>query len=87
MGKLGKEGKRVKLTPVESSMLQAVGYDPETQTLEVLFNSGERYQYFDVPPEEYEGLMAAESKGRYMQSNIIDMYDWTQIKRWQRRKR
>ncbi len=76
----------MKLTTVESSMLHAVGYDPETRTLEVVFNSGEKYQYYDVPPEEYEGLMAAESKGSYMHSNIIDMYDWAPIKRWRRRR-
>jgi hypothetical protein len=75
----------MQLTPVESSMIAAIGYDADTQTLEVLFNSGKRYQYYDVPPEEYEGLMAAESKGRYMRSNITDVYDWAPIKRWKRR--
>lgn len=65
-------------------MIYKVGYDPDTRTLEVLFNSGEAYQYYDVPPEEYEGLMAAESKGRYMRSHIIDMYDWAPLKRWRR---
>jgi len=76
----------MQLTTVESSMIYAVGYDPETRTLEVAFNSGEKYQYYDVPPEEYEGLMAAESKGSYMRSNIIDGYDWAPIKRWRRRR-
>ena len=34
-----------KLVPVESSMIQAVGYDPETRILEVVFNSGQTYCY------------------------------------------
>lgn len=55
-------------------MISAVGYDPKTQTLEVLFNSGKTYGYRNVPPEEYEGLMAADSKGSYMRSFIIDVY-------------
>ena len=63
-----------KLTPVESSMIQAVGYDAKTHTLEVLFNSGRTYCYEDVPPKVYKELMAADSKGRYMLSEIIDVY-------------
>ncbi|HIQ05258.1 MAG TPA: KTSC domain-containing protein, partial [Anaerolineae bacterium] len=45
-----------------------------------VFNSGKTYQYYDVPPEEFEGLMAAESKGRYMRANIIDVYDWAPLR-------
>ena len=70
----------MQLTTVESSMLYAVGYNSKTRTLEVVFNSGGIYQYHDVPPEEYAGLMEAESKGRYMHECIIDVYPWSQIK-------
>lgn len=62
------------LKPVESSMIKAVGYDPETRLLEVVFNNDQTYRYEGVPPEVYEELMAAESKGRYMRSEIIDVY-------------
>ena len=64
----------MQLTTVESSMIHAIGYDAETQTLEVVFNSGGIYRYEDVLPEEYEGLMDAESKGRYVRVNIIGVY-------------
>ena len=70
----------MQLTTVESSMLYAAGYDSKTRTLEVVFNSGGIYQYYDVPPEEYKELMEAESKGRYMHECIIDMYPYAQIK-------
>ncbi len=70
----------MQLTTVESSMLHAVGYNSKTRTLEVVFNTGGVYQYYDVPPEEYEELMEAESKGRYMHECIIDMYPYAQIK-------
>ncbi len=63
-----------KLIPVESSMIQAVGYDPKTRILEVVFNSGRTYCYEDVPPKVHKELMAADSKGRYMLSAIIDVY-------------
>ena len=35
-----KEETMAKLVQVESSMIQAVGYDPKTRILEVVFNSG-----------------------------------------------
>ena len=75
----------MQLTTVESSMIYAVGYDPETQTLTAVFNNSGTYEYYDVPPEEYEGLMAADSKGSYMRNNIIDMYDYAPIKQRRRR--
>ena len=74
-----------KLTPVESSMIQAVGYNAKTRTLEVLFNSGQIYCYESVPSRVYKGLMAADSKGRYMLANIIDMYPDQRISRRRRR--
>ena len=63
-----------KMIPVESSMIQAVGYDSKTRMLEVLFNSGRIYCYEGVPPKIYKELMAAESKGRYMRSEIINVF-------------
>lgn len=63
-----------KLTRVESSMIYAVGYDRKTRTLEVVFNSGRVYAYEGVPPKVYKELMEAESKGRYMRAEIIDVY-------------
>jgi hypothetical protein len=74
----------MQLTTVDSSMIHAVGYDAATRTLEVVFNSGKTYQYYDVPPEEYEGLMAAGSKGSYMRANIIDVYDYSPLRRRRR---
>jgi hypothetical protein len=55
----------MQLVTVESSMIHAVGYDKDKRILEIVFNTGRTYQYADVPPEEYEGLLKAESKGRY----------------------
>jgi hypothetical protein len=66
---------------VESSMICAVGYDEKTRTLEVTFNSGSIYRYHNVPKEAYEGLLAAGSKGSYMNANIIDCYPDEQVRR------
>lgn len=62
------------LITVESSMIHAVGYDSKTHVLEVVFNSGRTYCYEGVPRKIYKELLAAESKGRYMRDEIIDVY-------------
>jgi hypothetical protein len=60
---------------VNSSMLRRVRYDPKNRFLDVSFRTGETYRYKDVPPDEYHGLMKAESHGKYMQMHIINHYD------------
>ena len=61
-------------TPVSSSDLASVGYDPRKQLLEVEFHSGGTYQYSNVPADVYEGLMQAGSHGRYFHAHIKDLY-------------
>jgi hypothetical protein len=65
--------------PVESSMIRSVGYDAASETLEVEFNSGKVYQYFEVPAEIHRELMEASSVGSYMQAEIIDVYPVRQV--------
>jgi len=67
------------LNPVESTMLTAAGYDEKESKLVVVFNNGKAYEYYDVPPEVYQGLMEAESKGGYMQANVIGVYDYSTV--------
>lgn len=55
---------------VDSSSLASAGYDPRTHVLEVEFRNGGVYQYLEVPDEEYEEFRSAESKGRYLNSEI-----------------
>jgi hypothetical protein len=75
----------MKRTPVESSMIRDVGYDPETETLEIGFNSGTVFQYFDVKPEAYEALMNAGSKGRHFLDNIEPFYAYDRVRQSHRR--
>ena len=60
---------------VRSSNIRSVGYDPESSTLEVEFDSGSVYQYLNVPESEHEGLMNVPSKGRYLNRNIKGRYE------------
>lgn len=64
----------INLVPVDSSVIESVGYDPEDRILQVVFCSGNAYEYRGVPGNVYEGLMEAESKGKYMNENIVDVY-------------
>ena len=56
--------------PVSSSNLISVGYEEETQTLEIEFKNGSVYQYSGVPLEEFNGFMNADSKGTYFHARI-----------------
>lgn len=65
----------VPMIEVESSSLGQVGYNPESKTLRVLFRkTGAVYDYSDVPAEVFDGLMQAESKGRYLVENVKGHY-------------
>ena len=69
-----------KWIPVESDMLNYVRYDEQARHLDVIFRTGDKYRYLDVPPFEYEGLMIAESIGRYMHNRILgDRYDYERL--------
>jgi KTSC domain len=69
----------VRFQTVNSSMLRRIRYDPRNRFLDVVFRTGEKYRYKDVPPDEYNKLMAAESLGRYMQMNIVDRYETVRL--------
>ena len=64
---------------VTSSNIRTVGYETDNQILEIEFNSGAVYQYANVPISEYEGLMNADSKGKYFHANIKDRYSFEKL--------
>ena len=55
---------------VSSSNIASIGYDSTSQILEVEFLNGAVYQYYDVPEALYEGLMAADSHGKFLNEYI-----------------
>ena len=66
----------MEMIKVESSNVVAVGY--KKNDLYVDFKSGS-YVYFDVPKEIYDGLLKAESKGKYMWTKVRDKYDYARL--------
>ncbi|MFN5511203.1 MAG: KTSC domain-containing protein [Burkholderiales bacterium] len=70
-------------SPVDSSNIQSIGYDPATQTLEIEFGkvdpddpTNRVYQYRDVPPEVHEALMSDPSHGHYLYENIAFVFEY-----------
>ena len=51
-------------------------YLPESRELEPEFHSGEIYRCLSVPPQAYDDLPAAPSKGGYYNFNIRNRFDF-----------
>ena len=64
---------------VDSSNVAAVGYDEESATLQVEFNNGSAYQYFDVPEHLFYGLRDADSVGGFLAANIKGNYRYSKV--------
>lgn len=64
-------------TPVSSSTIASIGYDPTTEILEVEFHKTGLYQYFNVPGFLYESFMAASSQGVFFNSHIRGQFAFT----------
>jgi hypothetical protein len=56
----------LRMIPVESSHIRAIGYDFDAQRLHVEYKTDRTYTWDGVPPEKFAGLMAAESHGKYL---------------------
>lgn len=65
--------------PVDSSTILSVGFEPATGTLEIEFKKGGLYQYYNVPNEMYEQLMASDSKGRFLHVYIKPSYPCSRV--------
>jgi hypothetical protein len=64
---------------VSSSNIRSIGIDVKFQTLEIEFQDGDIYQYFNIPESIYSALMSASSHGSYFHCYIKDQYQWTKI--------
>jgi hypothetical protein len=62
-------------------MIAAIGYDEETEALEVEFASGAMCRYLGVEPDVYEDFRLAPSKGKFFNRHIKDAYPWENVER------
>lgn len=62
------------MQPVESSSVDAVGFDRERNELTVRFVDGGTYVYAMVPSAVFEALLEADSIGRFVNQRIKPRY-------------
>jgi len=65
---------------IDASSLQEVRYDNDRAIMEIDFKNGSTYQYFDVPRQAFDGLVSAESKGKYAAANIYKLFRQQKIR-------
>lgn len=59
-----------KMQSVKSSQIEALGHDPETNTLHVRFTGGAHYHYDGVDTGTFEAFKNAPSVGSHFYKNI-----------------
>lgn len=62
-----------------STVIRRFDYRLETRELEILFTTGRRYIYSDVPEEAARAFRAAFSKGSHFNRHIRDCYPFREV--------
>jgi hypothetical protein len=65
-------------TPINSSSIASVAYSTDA-SLDVEFRSGAVYRYFAVPRSILDSLLAAESKGAFLNKFIRDRFPYVRV--------
>jgi len=60
----------MEMVQFESEFLAAAGHDENSRTLEIHFQNGSQYEYYNVPPDAYLNFIAAPSKGEFYNKHI-----------------
>ena len=64
-----------------STVIKHFDYRADARELVVLFTTGRRYVYHDVPPEAAEALRGAFAKGVHFNRRIRGQYRFTEVDR------
>jgi Helicase HerA, central domain/KTSC domain len=64
---------------VSSSTIVSIGYDPGSETLEIEFQNGGIYQYYNVPQTIYQQLMESASKGQFLHAYIRNAFPYSRV--------
>jgi hypothetical protein len=70
----------MKLIPVHSSGIRAVGYEEGREILYIQFIDGDLYEYYEVPASEVIDLFRAESIGWFVNKRIKPQYKYRKLK-------
>jgi hypothetical protein len=63
----------------QSNNVARFRYDEASQTLTVEFNSGSRYNYYDVRQHIFEEMKSADSKGKFLNDQIKGVYRYARL--------
>jgi lysyl-tRNA synthetase class 2 len=61
---------------IESTAVRRIEYDGLSRGLVVVFTTGRRYTYYDVPRDVYQDFIDAQSQGQYFNARIRDRYQY-----------
>ncbi|MFN7179436.1 KTSC domain-containing protein [Hyphomonas sp.] len=64
---------------VASSNVTSIGFDPNSETLEIEFKGGAVYQYYGVPAHLYEQLMGSSSVGSFVNTYIRNAFPYSLV--------
>ena len=64
---------------VDSTAIERIGYDANSNTLRIEFKSNRTYDYFNVPEDIFHALKNAPSIGSYHAINIKNNYLYSEI--------
>ena len=72
---------------VPSTVIKGAWYLPQRRQLDLLFTSGRRYVYSNVPMAVARGFAEAESKGRFYNKEVRNRFPCREVGRdsWERR--
>jgi len=65
---------------VHSNILLSVGYEPDSELLELEFPNNGVYEYHKVHPVIYMGLMHTEAKEAYFDKHIKDKFRYNVVR-------
>jgi hypothetical protein len=66
---------------MSSTAIRNIVYDATARRLLVIFVTGRKYIYEDVPPQVHAAFRAASSKGQFFNAEIRDRYAYREVKR------
>ena len=62
-----------------SHVIREFSYDPDHAALDIVFVTGRRYRYANVPPDVADAMKRAFAKGEYFNAHIRDRYEATRL--------
>lgn len=65
--------------PMPSTVIRHFSYSPEAGRLLVVFQSGRRYQYENVPLKVYDAMTRARSRGAYFNLHVRNQFPYSEI--------